>query len=111
VFRGQSHYALITNIEVGSTVAREIDTSQLYRVVYITVDFKAVLVSKNSSDTSAIIDFSGGRYLLKGHTPIEEFNEFFNVKLQTEDVDTVAGLVVVTSNERNLRESAFKTLK
>ena len=45
-----------TNIEVGSTVAREIDTSQLYRVVYITVDFKAVLVSKNSSDISAIID-------------------------------------------------------
>ena len=45
-----------TNIEVGSTVAREIDTSQLYKVVYITVDFKAVLVSKNSSDASAIID-------------------------------------------------------
>jgi hypothetical protein len=44
-----------TNIEVGSTVAREIDTSQLYRVVYITVDFKAVLVSKNSSDCTPSI--------------------------------------------------------
>ena len=45
-----------SNIEVGSTVVREIDTSLKYRVVYITVDYKAILVSKNSADTSAIID-------------------------------------------------------
>ena len=45
-----------TNIEVGSTVTRELDTSQHYRVIYITSDYKAILVSKNSPDTSAIID-------------------------------------------------------
>ena len=45
-----------TNIEVGSTLAREVDTSLHYRVVYITSDYKAILVSKNSPDTSAIID-------------------------------------------------------
>jgi hypothetical protein len=39
-----------TNIEVGSTVVREVDTSLKYRVVYITVDYKAILVSKNSAD-------------------------------------------------------------
>jgi hypothetical protein len=46
-----------------------------------------------------IIDFSGGRYLLKGHTPIEEFNEFFNVKLQAEDVDTVLSGTKIASRK------------
>jgi magnesium and cobalt transporter len=65
-----------------------------------------------------IIDFSGGRYLLKGHTPIEEFNEFFNVKLQVEDVDTVAGLVIAgftylpeQLDEIDLQGFHFKVLK
>ena len=65
-----------------------------------------------------IIDFSGGRYLLKGHTPIEEFNEFFNVKLQVDDVDTVAGLVVTgftylpeQLDEIDLQGFHFKVLK
>jgi magnesium and cobalt transporter len=30
---------------------------------------------EHDSEEDNIIDFSGGRYLLKGHTPIEEFNE------------------------------------
>ncbi|CAB9541138.1 Magnesium and cobalt efflux protein CorC [Bathymodiolus brooksi thiotrophic gill symbiont] len=65
-----------------------------------------------------IIDFSGGRYLLKGHTPIEEFNEFFDVKLQAEGVDTVAGLVIAgftylpeQSSEIELQGFHFKVLK
>jgi len=41
-----------------------------------------------------IIDFGEGRYLLKANTPLEEFNEFFEVSLEAGDVDTVAGFVV-----------------
>ena len=41
-----------------------------------------------------IIDFGEGRYLLKGNTPIEEFEEFFTVSLQVDEVDTVAGFVI-----------------
>lgn len=41
-----------------------------------------------------IIDFGDGRYLLRASTPIEEFNEFFSVDIQNNDVDTVAGLVI-----------------
>ncbi len=41
-----------------------------------------------------IIDFGEGRFLLKANTPIEEFDEFFGVKLQVENIDTVAGLVI-----------------
>ncbi len=41
-----------------------------------------------------IIDFGDGRYLLKANTPIEEFNEFFNVTLTVDNVDTVAGFVI-----------------
>jgi magnesium and cobalt transporter len=73
---------------------------------------------EHDSEEDNIIDFSGGRYLLKGHTPIEEFNEFFNVKLQAEDVDTVAGLVVAgftylpeQLDEIDLQGFHFKVLK
>lgn len=41
-----------------------------------------------------IIDFGEGRFLLKADTPIEEFDEFFGVTLQVENIDTVAGLVI-----------------
>ena len=65
-----------------------------------------------------IIDFSGGRYLLKGYTLIEEFNEFFDVELQGGDVDTVAGLVVAgftylpeQADEIDLQGFHFKVLK
>jgi hypothetical protein len=45
-----------SNIEIGSILVREIDITYKYRVVYITVDHKAILVSKHQSDTTAIID-------------------------------------------------------
>ena len=44
-----------SNVEVGSILVRDFDTYK-YRVVYITVDHKAILVSKHQSDTTAIID-------------------------------------------------------
>jgi hypothetical protein len=45
-----------SNIEIGNILVREIDITYKYRVVYITVDNKAILVSKHQSDTTAIID-------------------------------------------------------
>jgi magnesium and cobalt transporter len=65
-----------------------------------------------------IIDFGEGRYLLKANTPLEEFNEFFEVALETNDVDTVAGFVVAgftylpeQMSEINLQGFNFKVLK
>jgi len=65
-----------------------------------------------------IIDFGEGRYLLKANTPLEEFNEFFGVTLETNDVDTVAGFVVAgftylpeQMSEINLQGFNFKVLK
>jgi hypothetical protein len=45
-----------SNIEVGSTLVKEFDVTHDYRVVYITVDNKAILVSKQQSNETAIID-------------------------------------------------------
>ncbi len=35
-----------------------------------------------------------GSYIIKAHTPIEEFNEFFKTKFSDEDFDTLGGLVM-----------------
>ncbi len=65
-----------------------------------------------------IIDFGEGRFLLKANTPIEEFDEFFKVKLQVENLDTVAGLVIKgftrlpeQMDEISLQGFNFKILK
>ncbi len=65
-----------------------------------------------------IIDFGEGRYLLKGNTPIEEFEEFFTVSLQVDEVDTVAGFVIQgftrlpkQMDEISLQGFNFKVLK
>jgi len=65
-----------------------------------------------------IIDFGEGRYLLKANTPLEEFNEFFEVTLDADDVDTVAGFVITgftylpeQMNEIDLQGFNFKVLK
>ncbi len=65
-----------------------------------------------------IIDFGEGRFLLKANTPIEEFDEFFGVKLQVENIDTVAGLVIKgftrlpeQMDEISLQGFDFKILK
>jgi magnesium and cobalt transporter len=65
-----------------------------------------------------IIDFGEGRYLLKANTSLEEFNEFFEVTLDADDVDTVAGFVITgftylpeQMNEIDLQGFNFKVLK
>ncbi|SFV84727.1 Magnesium and cobalt efflux protein CorC [hydrothermal vent metagenome] len=65
-----------------------------------------------------IIDFGDGRYLLKANTPLEEFNEFFQVSLDVSDVDTVAGFVIAgftylpeQMSEIDLQGFHFKVLK
>jgi magnesium and cobalt transporter len=65
-----------------------------------------------------IIDFGEGRYLLKANTPIEEFNEFFEVSLDIENIDTVAGLVIAgftrlpeKMDEISIQGFRFKVLK
>ncbi len=65
-----------------------------------------------------IIDFGDGRYLLKAGTPIEEFEDFFNIKLKVSDVDTVAGFVIAgftklpeQMDEIALQGFNFKVLK
>ncbi|WP_190600325.1 HlyC/CorC family transporter [Candidatus Vesicomyidisocius sp. SY067_SCS001] len=65
-----------------------------------------------------IIDFGEGRFVLKANTPIEEFDEFFKVKLQVENLDTVAGLVIKgftrlpeQMDEISLQGFNFKILK
>jgi hypothetical protein len=50
-----------SNIEIGSILVREVDAadehrSDDYRVVYITVDGKAILVSRGQSNESAVVD-------------------------------------------------------
>jgi hypothetical protein len=50
-----------TNIEIGSILIREVNAadehrSDDYRVVYITVDGKAILVCRGQSNESAVVD-------------------------------------------------------
>jgi hypothetical protein len=45
-----------SNIEIGSILVRDLEAGDDYRVVYITVDGKAILVSRQQSNESAIID-------------------------------------------------------
>jgi magnesium and cobalt transporter len=65
-----------------------------------------------------IIDFGDGRFLLKANTPIEDFEEFFEVRLIAEDIDTVAGVVIAgftrlpeQMDEISLQGFKFKVLK
>ncbi|WP_024792127.1 HlyC/CorC family transporter [Candidatus Ruthturnera calyptogenae] len=69
-------------------------------------------------EEDSIIDFGEGRFLLKANIPIEEFDEFFGVKLQVENIDTVAGLVIKgftrlpeQMDEISLQGFDFKILK
>jgi hypothetical protein len=54
-----------SNIEVGSILVQESNTTIKYRVVYISIDNNAVLVSQHHADTTALIDLSGVRGWLK----------------------------------------------
>ncbi|HIE78582.1 MAG TPA: CBS domain-containing protein [Candidatus Thioglobus sp.] len=76
------------------------------------------IVDEHDLEEDNIIDFGEGRFLLKANTPIEEFNEFFDVILDTENVDTVAGFVIngftflpEQMNDIDLQGFNFKVLK
>jgi magnesium and cobalt transporter len=65
-----------------------------------------------------IIHFGDNRYLLKANTPVEEFNQYFEVTLAVDNVDTVAGFVIAgftklpeQMDEITLQGFDFKVLK
>jgi len=49
---------------------------------------------EHDKEEDNIIDYGDGRYLLQANTPLEEFNEFFESKIVSDNYDTVAGLVI-----------------
>ena len=58
-----------------------------------------------------IIDFGEGRYLLKANTPLEEFNEFFDVSLEVGDVVSGFTYLPEQMDDIDLQGFNFKVLK
>tara|TARA_B110000879_G_scaffold162445_1_gene209822 strand:+ start:817 stop:1638 length:822 start_codon:yes stop_codon:yes gene_type:complete len=50
----------------------------------------------DNNDDAFINKHANGRYIIKGHIPIEEFNDYFKLNLNTEDYETLAGLLIKT---------------
>ncbi len=76
------------------------------------------IVDEHDLEEDNIIDFGEGRFLLNASTPIDEFNEYFEVTLKAENVDTVAGFVIngftflpEQMSEIDLQGFNFKVLK
>ena len=73
---------------------------------------------EHDKEEENIIDYGDGRYLLQANTTLNEFNEFFETTIKSEDYDTVAGLVISgfsylpeQMSEINLHDFQFKVLK
>jgi len=73
---------------------------------------------EHDKEEDNIIDYGDGRYLLQANTTLNEFNEFFETTIKSEDYDTVAGLVISgfsylpeQMSEINLHNFQFKVLK
>ena len=73
---------------------------------------------EHDKEEDNIIDYGDGRYLLQANTTLNEFNEFFETTIKSEDYDTVAGLVISgfsylpeQMSEINLHNLQFKVLK
>ena len=73
---------------------------------------------EHDKEEDNIIDYGDGRYLLQANTTLNEFNEFFETNIKSEDNDTVAGLVISgfsylpeQMSEINLHDFQFKVLK
>ncbi len=73
---------------------------------------------EHDKEEDNIIDYGDGRYLLQANTTLNEFNEFFEATIKSEDYDTVAGLVISgftylpeQMSEINLHDFQFKVLK
>jgi len=50
----------------------------------------------DTSDELFIKSLGKNRYTMKGHTPIEAFNETFNTEFTDEQYDTIAGMITAT---------------
>jgi len=73
---------------------------------------------EHDKEEDNIIDYGDGRYLLQANTPLEEFNEFFESSIVSDNYDTVAGLVISgfsylpeQMSEISLHGFDFKVLK
>lgn len=45
-------------------------------------------------EKDSIVDYGKGRFLIKGDTPLAEFNEYFATEFNTQDSETIAGFIV-----------------
>ena len=73
---------------------------------------------EHDKEEDNIIDYGDGRYLLQANTSLNEFNEFFESNIISDDYDTVAGLVISgfsylpeQLSEISLHGFQFKVLK
>ena len=73
---------------------------------------------EHDKEEDNIIDYGDGRYLLQANTTLNEFNEFFDSNITSDDYDTVAGLVISgfsylpeQMSEIHLHGFQFKVLK
>ena len=73
---------------------------------------------EHDKEEDNIIDYGDGRYLLQANTTLNEFNEFFDSNIRSDDYDTVAGLVISgfsylpeQMSEIHLHGFQFKVLK
>ena len=73
---------------------------------------------EHDKEEDNIIDYGDGRYLLQANTTLNEFNEFFETTIKSEDYDTIGGLVISgfsylpeQMSEINLHNFQFKVLK
>ncbi len=48
----------------------------------------------DNNDDAYINKHENGKFILKGHIPIDEFNEYFNLNFNTDEFDTLAGLLI-----------------
>ena len=46
-----------------------------------------------ADDEDLIVQLDDGSYRVKGETPVDEFNKFFDSQLPTEEFDTISGIV------------------
>lgn len=48
----------------------------------------------DNNDDAFINKHENGKYIIKGHIPVEEFNEYFQLNLNKDEFDTLAGLLI-----------------
>lgn len=73
---------------------------------------------EHDKEKEYITDYGDNRYLLKGNTPISEFNNFFKTNIKSDDFETIAGMIIAgftylpeQMSTINLYDFNFKVLK